>query len=176
VARIPLGKSVRTSFLHVQCVILLGGKKEERRSWVEVSFFLRFSLYQCTGELRVSACGRASEECSEEVRTINIRIRPRGPREPIYNVSKTGRTMHSTNNCHWAGAMSVDGLVFVEISQITFGSWQVQVRVLVLQADAGQWAVGMCSQCFQSLSARCSVVRDMRAQKFSLIHHGLPGQ
>lgn len=116
VARIPLGRSVRTSFLHVRCVILLGEKRDERSSWVEgASFFLRFSLYQCTGELRASACGRAS-------RTINIRIRSRGPRDAIYKVSTTGRTMHSTNTCHWGGTMSVDGLVSGDKSDTVAGA------------------------------------------------------
>jgi hypothetical protein len=104
-----------------------------------VSFFLRFSLYQCTGELRASACGGAS-------RTISIGIRPRGPRDAIYNVSRTGRTMHSTNTCHWGGTMLVDGLVFVEISQIQsqgllcplfLASAAVSARVTSNEADAG---------------------------------------
>jgi hypothetical protein len=101
-------------------------------------FFLRFSLYQCTGELRASACGRAS-------RTISIRIRSRGPRDAIYKVATTGRTMHSTNTCHWGETMSVDGLVFVEISQIQsqgllcplfLASAAVSASVTSIEADA----------------------------------------
>jgi hypothetical protein len=188
VARISLGKSVRTSFLHVRCVILLGEKREERRSWVEVSFFPRFSLYQCTREVQASACGRASEECSKEVRTINIRIRSRTERP---NICTTYQRRDGQCTVQiiviGRGTMSVDGLIFVEISQIqshyrrptkTFEDPGASLPFGLgkCECECYKQMPGMCSQPFQSLLARCSVVRDSRAQKLSFIHQGLPGQ